>query len=171
MNKPRLCLTTMASDERKRTVQEFLPKDDVKLFPVGRLDYDTEGLLIFTNDGDFAHKISHPSFEIKKTYLTHLDGDISDGLLIKMSKGAKLSDGFLLPENLEVLSRNNKETLVKITIHEGRNHIVKNFFKYFNKKVKKLKRIAVGSIKLGELEPGKIVELDYNELKSLKKNY
>ena len=104
MNKPRLCLTTMASDERKRTVQEFLPKDDVKLFPVGRLDYDTEGLLIFTNDGDFAHKISHPSFEIKKTYLTHLDGDISDGLLIKMSKGAKLSDGFLLPENLEVLS-------------------------------------------------------------------
>ena len=171
MNKPRLCLTTMASDERKRTVQEFLPKDDVKLFPVGRLDYDTEGLLIFTNDGDFAHKISHPSFEIKKTYLTHLDGDISDGLLIKMSKGAKLSDGFLLPENLEVLSRNNKETLVKITIHEGRNHIVKNFFKYFNKKVKKLKRIAVGSIKLGELESGKIVELDYNELKSLKKNY
>ena len=86
-----------------------------------------------------------------------------------MSKGAKLSDGFLLPENLEVLSRKNKETLVKITIHEGRNHIVKNFFKYFNKKVKKLKRIAVGSIKLGELEPGKIVELDYNELKSLKK--
>ena len=171
MNKPRLCLTTMAGNEKKRTVQEFLPKEDIKLFPVGRLDYDTEGLLIFTNDGDFAHKISHPSFEVQKTYLAHLEGDISAGLFAKMRKGAKLSDGFLLPENLEVVSRNNKETLVKITIHEGRNHIVKNFFKYFNKNVKKLKRIAVGSIKLGELESGKIAELDYNELKALKKNY
>ena len=86
-----------------------------------------------------------------------------------MQKGASLKDGFLLPEKLELLDSKNKESLVKIEIHEGRNHIVKNFFKYFGKEVSKLKRISVGPIKLGELDSGKIVKLDYNELEALKK--
>ena len=169
MNKPRFFLTTMANDEERKTVQGLLPNIDVKLFPIGRLDYDTEGLLLFTNDGQMAHRISHPSFLIQKTYLVHLVGSISKSFFKKMMKGAGLKDGFLLPEKLELLDSKNKESLVKIEIHEGRNHIVKNFFKYFGKEVSKLKRISVGPIKLGELDSGKIVKLDYNELDALKK--
>ena len=169
MNKPRFFLTTMANDEKRKTVQDLLPNIDAKLFPIGRLDYDTEGLLLFTNDGQIAHHISHPSFLIQKTYLVHLAGSISKSFFEKMQKGASLKDGFLLPEKLELLDSKNKESLVKIEIHEGRNRIVKNFFKYFGKEVSKLKRISVGPIKLGELDSGKIVKLDYNELEALKK--
>ena len=153
MNKPRFFL---------------LPKVKTKLFPIGRLDYDTEGLLLFTNDGQMAHRISHPSFLIQKTYLAHLKGNISKTFFEKMKKGANLSDGFLLPEKLDLLSSNADESLIKMEIHEGRNHIVKNFFKYFGRDVAKLKRISVGPIKLGELESGKIIKLDYNELEELK---
>ncbi len=169
MNKPRFFLTTMAMDEKRDTVQDLLPNLDTKLFPIGRLDYDTEGLLLFTNDGHLAHRISHPSFLIQKTYLAYLKGSIGKTFFEKMKKGANLSDGFLLPEKLILMNSNKLESLVRIEIHEGRNHIVKNFFKYFGKDVTKLKRISVGPIKLGELEPGKVVKLDYNELEELKK--
>jgi 23S rRNA pseudouridine2605 synthase len=168
MNKPRFFLTTMAIEEKRKTVLDLLPKVKTKLFPIGRLDYDTEGLLLFTNDGQMAHRISHPSFLIQKTYLAHLKGNISKTFFEKMKKGANLSDGFLLPEKLDLLSSNAVESLIKMEIHEGRNHIVKNFFKYFGRDVAKLKRISVGPIKLGELESGKIIKLDYNELEELK---
>tara|TARA_Y100000814_G_scaffold141863_1_gene102893 strand:+ start:4828 stop:5547 length:720 start_codon:yes stop_codon:yes gene_type:complete len=168
MNKPRFFLTTMAIEEKRKTVLDLLPKVKTKLFPIGRLDYDTEGLLLFTNDGQMAHRISHPSFLIQKTYLAHLKGNISKTFFEKMKKGANLSDGFLLPEKLDLLSSNTDESLIKMEIHEGRNHIVKNFFKYFGRDVAKLKRISVGPIKLGELESGKIIKLDYNELEELK---
>ena len=168
MNKPRFFLTTMAIEEKRKTVLDLLPKVKTKLFPIGRLDYDTEGLLLFTNDGQMAHRISHPSFLIQKTYLAHLKGNISKTFFEKMKKGANLSDGFLLPEKLDPLSSNAGESLIKMEIHEGRNHIVKNFFKYFGRDVAKLKRISVGPIKLGELESGKIIKLDYNELEELK---
>ena len=168
MNKPRFFLTTMAIEEKRKTVLDLLPKVKTKLFPIGRLDYDTEGLLLFTNDGQMAHRISHPSFLIQKTYLAHLKGNISKTFFEKMKKGANLSDGFLLPEKLDLLSSNADESLIKMEIHEGRNHIVKNFFKYFGRDVAKLKRISLGPIKLGELESGKIIKLDYNELEELK---
>ena len=168
MNKPRFFLTTMAIEEKRKTVLDLLPKVKTKLFPIGRLDYVTEGLLLFTNDGQMAHRISHPSFLIQKTYLAHLKGNISKTFFEKMKKGANLSDGFLLPEKLDLLSSNADESLIKMEIHEGRNHIVKNFFKYFGRDVAKLKRISVGPIKLGELESGKIIKLDYNELEELK---
>ena len=168
MNKPRFFLTTMAIEEKRKTVLDLLPKVKTKLFPIGRLDYDTEGLLLFTNDGQMAHRISHPSFLIQKTYLAHLKGNISKTFFEKMKKGANLSDGFLLPEKLDLLSSNTDESLIKMEIHEGRNHIVKNFFKYFGRDVAKLKRISVGPIKLGELDSGKIIKLDYNELEELK---
>ena len=169
MNKPRFCLTTMSTKDNKRTVEELLPKSRVKLFPVGRLDYDTEGLLLFTNDGEMAHRISHPSFLVRKIYLAHIRGKINQVLISKMRKGAQLRDGSLIPEKIDLLNSSNGETLIKIQIHEGRNHVVKNFFKFFGKSVKKLKRIAVGPIELGELESGKITKLDYNEQEALQK--
>ncbi len=169
MNKPRFCLTSMSKQETRKTVAALLPQLPVKLFPIGRLDYDTEGLLLFTNDGTMAHKIAHPSFLVRKAYLTYVEGAISRALISKMKKGAKLRDGFLLSENIDVLSSSKNDSLVKIEIHEGRNHIVKNFFKFFKKRVIKLKRIAVGPIHLGELNPGQITKLDYNEVEALHK--
>ena len=169
MNKPRFCLTSMSRTEKKKTILDYLPNTDIKIFPIGRLDFDTEGLLLFTNDGEFAHKISHPSFMITKTYICHLNGKVSQALIKKMRSGATLSDGFLKPNEITLVKNNIEESIIKITIHEGRNHIVKNFFKYFTKKVNKLKRISIGSINLGELETGKTSKLDYNEVIKLKK--
>lgn len=169
MNKPRFCLTSMSKTEKKKTILDYLPNTDIKIFPIGRLDFDTEGLLLFTNDGEFAHKISHPSFMITKTYICHLNGKVSQALIKKMRSGATLSDGFLKPNEIILVKNNIEESIIKITIHEGRNHIVKNFFKYFTKKVNKLKRISIGSINLGELETGKTSKLDYNEVIKLKK--
>ncbi len=169
MNKPRFYLTTMSENENRRTVRDLLFGFKTKLFPIGRLDYDTEGLLLFTNDGKIAHRISHPSFLVDKTYLAYLNKKISPTLLDKMRKGANLKDGFLLPGKLVLIKGDLNETLLKIQIHEGRNHIIKNFFKFFGCNVTKLKRISVGPVKLGELESGKIVKLDYNELEELKK--
>ena len=169
MNKPRFCLTSMSRTEKKKTILDYLPNTDIKIFPIGRLDFDTEGLLLFTNDGEFAHKISHPSFMITKTYICHLNGKVSQALIKKMRLGATLSDGFLKPNEITLVKNNIEESIIKITIHEGRNHIVKNFFKYFTKKVNKLKRISIGSINLGELETGKTSKLDYNEVIKLKK--
>ena len=169
MNKPRFCLTSMSKTEKKKTILDYLPNTDIKIFPIGRLDFDTEGLLLFTNDGEFAHKISHPSFMVTKTYICHLNGKVSQALIKKMRLGATLSDGFLKPNEIILVKNNIEESIIKITIHEGRNHIVKNFFKYFTKKVNKLKRISIGSINLGELETGKTSKLDYNEVIKLKK--
>ncbi len=167
INKPRFCLTSMSPNEKKRTILEYLPHTDAKIFPIGRLDYDTEGLLLFTNDGDFAQRVSHPSYLVNKTYLCHVEGSITENLFKRMQKGANLKDGYLKPEEILIQSKNSAESIVKITIHEGRNHIIKNFFKYFSKNVKKLKRISIGHIKLGELETGKSIKLDYNEIKEL----
>ena len=169
MNKPRFCLTSMSKTEKKKTILDYLPNTSIKIFPIGRLDFDTEGLLLLTNDGDFAHKISHPSFMITKTYICHLRGKVSQALIKKMRLGANLSDGFLKPNKITLVKNCIEESIIKITIHEGRNHIVKNFFKYYAKKVNKLKRISIGCINLGELETGKTSKLDYNEVMNLKK--
>ena len=128
MNKPRFCLTSMSKTEKKKTILDYLPNTSIKIFPIGRLDFDTEGLLLLTNDGDFAHKISHPSFMITKTYICHLRGKVSQALIKKMRLGANLSDGFLKPNKITLVKNCIEESIIKITIHEGRNHIVKNFF-------------------------------------------
>ena len=169
MIKPRFCLTSMSKAEKKKTILDYLPNTSIKIFPIGSLDFDTEGLLLLTNDGDFAHKISHPSFMITKTYICHLRGKVSQALIKKMRLGANLSDGFLKPNKITLVKNCIEESIIKITIHEGRNHIVKNFFKYYAKKVNKLKRISIGCINLGELETGKTSKLDYNEVMNLKK--
>ena len=169
MNKPRFYLTSMSKDENKKTILELLPTSKTKLFPIGRLDYDTEGLLLFTNDGVMAHHIAHPSFNVKKNYLAYIEGKITRSIVLKMRKGAKMKEGLLVPERLVLRKAQNNDSLLEIEIHEGRNHIVKHFFKFFGKQVKKLKRISVGPINLGKLPPGKIEKLDYNELEALLK--
>ena len=98
INKPRFCLTSMSPNEKKRTILEYLPHTDAKIFPIGRLDYDTEGLLLFTNDGDFAQRVSHPSYLVNKTYLCHVEGSITENLFKRMQKGANLKDGYLKQE-------------------------------------------------------------------------
>lgn len=170
MNKPRFYITSMSKSENNRkTIVDLLPKSKTKLFPIGRLDYDTEGLLLFTNDGLMAHHVAHPSFKVTKKYLAYIEGSITQSIISKMRKGAKMKERFLVPTKIILKKVDKNDSLVEIEIHEGRNHIVKHFFKFFGKHVKKLKRIAVGPINLGKLHPGKIEKLDYNELEALLK--
>ena len=115
MNKPRFCLTSMSKTEKKKTILDYLPNTDIKIFPIGRLDFDTEGLLLFTNDGEFAHKISHPSFMVTKTYICHLNGKVSQALIKKMRLGATLSDGFLKPNEIILVKNNIEESIIKWT--------------------------------------------------------
>ena len=115
------------------------------------------------------HHIAHPSFNVKKKYLAYIEGEVAGSVISKMKKGAKMKEGLLVPEQISLKKAGKNDTLMEIEIHEGKNHIVKHFFKFFGKQVNKLKRISVGPIKLGKLASGKIEKLDYNELEALQK--
>jgi len=125
--------------------------------PAGRLDRDTEGLLILTNDGELAHRILHPRYKLPKTYLALVRGRVSSGTVRRMLKGIELEDGFA----------EGKNTLLEAVFHEGRKHLVKRFLARFGHPVVKLKRTAVGPVKLGKLPPGKWRDLTPGELEAL----
>ncbi len=161
--KPRFVLTTMSEKEHNNTILEYISNLPVRVFPVGRLDYDAEGLLILTNDGDFANKLAHPRYETSKTYEAELRDRIRDEDLKKLSGTIRLDDG---PVKIESCKRLNEVT-IEITIHEGRHKIVKRIFKDLGFYVKRLKRTKVGPFKLSRLKPGGIEELPKDLVKEI----
>jgi 23S rRNA pseudouridine2605 synthase len=161
--KPKFVLTTMSEKEHNDTILEYISNLPVRVFPVGRLDYDAEGLLILTNDGDFANKLAHPRYETSKTYEAELRDRIRDEDLKKLSGTIRLDDG---PVKIESCKRLN-ETTIEITIHEGRHKIVKRIFKDLGFYVKRLKRTRVGPFKLSRLKPGGIEELPKDLVKQI----
>jgi pseudouridine synthase len=140
-----------------------LPKE---IFPIGRLDRKTTGLLLFTNDGDFANKICHPKYKLKKTYHVWLDKKITKALIKKLSSGIFLADGPVQFSQIIV----NTEKSLKISIHEGRNRIIRRSFSHLGFEVTNLKRISIGPILLGKVKPGEFSALKNTELKALKNN-
>ena len=117
MNKPRFYITSMSKSENNRkTIVELLPKSKTKLFPIGRLDYDTEGLLLFTNDGLMAHHVAHPSFKVTKKYLAYIEGSITQSIISKMRKGAKMKERFLVPTKIILKKVDKNDSLVEIEI-------------------------------------------------------
>lgn len=170
-NKPRGVVTTM-SDEKGRKCIEFFVKDlPQRVFPVGRLDYNTEGLLLLTNDGALAQALMHPSHEVNKTYLAKLVGIVPDAKLDQLRMGVKLEDGMTAPAivNLRTYDHERNFTLLDITIHEGRNRQVRRMCDAIGFPVRELKRIKLGPIVLKDLGKGKFRELAPDELKKLKK--
>ncbi len=171
--KPKNVLTSLYDPSGKKTIVEYISKIPFRVYPVGRLDYDAEGLLLLTNDGDFANKVMHPKYNIKKTYIVELDGFLKKEDYEKLKrKKLRLKDGYVKIEEVKVLENKkyDKKTInsiIKITLHEGRHKIVKRIFKSLGYYVKNLKRIKIDSIVLKNLKPGQYKELEEKFVKRI----
>jgi len=168
LHKPKGVVCTVSDDKGRKTVTDFINMPDVRLFPVGRLDYDTEGLLILTTDGDLAHRISHPGYEVEKTYIARISGEISQSELATLRKGVIVDGEKTKPCRARVLEVANNESRIEIIIVEGRNRQVRKMFEAVGKEVTFLKRVAVGGLRLGGLARGAYRKLTEREIEGLR---
>lgn len=162
LNKPRGVVSTLSDPEGRRTVSEFLTKHYSSYFPVGRLDWDSTGLMILTNDGEMAERLMHPRFEFERTYEARVEGSLSEVLLDKLRNGIRLSDG-LVRADAEIMSSEPNSTWVQVKIREGRNRVVRRIFDKLGHPVMKLKRTVYGPFKIGRLQVGQIRVLTAKE--------
>jgi 23S rRNA pseudouridine2605 synthase len=166
-NKPAKVLTAMSDSRGRRTVADFLGDRSERLFHIGRLDYDTEGLMLLTNDGELAHRLAHPSFEVAKTYLADVAGPVPKDLGRRLTTGIELDDGVVAADRFRVIDRSGQRALVEITLHEGRKHVVRRMLATAGHPVSRLVRTDVGPIRLGTLKPGASRELTTSEIGEL----
>jgi len=157
-NKPVGCVTAL-KDRNYKTIMHYIKLKE-RVFPIGRLDYNTSGLLLLTNDGDFSNNVMHPRYEIKKTYLAGLYNQITDEQIKLIEGGILLEDGKTSP----ALVKKHNPRLIEITIHEGKNRIIRRILKKLNLKVKFLERTRIGNLVLGKLGPGEYKHLSEKEL-------
>lgn len=169
LNKPSGFVTTVSDDKGRPTVLELVSDIQDRLFPVGRLDFDTEGLLILTNDGDLTYKITHPKNEIKKTYVAEVTGNISMETIVALRKGVMIDGYKTQPAEVEVVGATKFGTKLEITISEGKNRQVRKMFESQDCIVKKLKRTKEAGLLLGHLPLGKWRKLSESEINMLKK--
>lgn len=168
LNKPREVISSSKDNLGRKTVVDFI-KTDERIYPIGRLDYDTTGLILLTNDGELANKLMHPKNNIKKTYYAKIDGILSIEESKKIKRGIKV-DGRVVEVDfikLRSLDKKNNTSIIEITIHEGRNHIIKKLFATLGYDVKKLKREEYANLSLGNLKSGEYRELSLKEIKTL----
>ena len=163
LNKPR-GISTLDDPEGRRDLTEFVAGHRERLFHVGRLDTDTEGLLILTNDGDFGHRLAHPSFEVPKTYLAEVTGTVNPATLRRLRTGVRLEDGPVHPSAVKLVSTTGDKSLVRLTVHEGRNRIVRRTMEAVGHPVRRLSRIGIGPVRLGTLAVGTTRDLTREEL-------
>ncbi len=167
LNKPRGVVTTMADERGRPDLSSILEGRDDRLFHVGRLDTDTSGLLLLTNDGDLAHKLAHPSFEITKTYVALVDGSVPDTLGAMLKTGIELDDGPAVVDRLLVKDRSRGRSIVELDIHMGRNRIVRRMLDAAGHPVIELTRTAFGPLDLRGLASGAMRDLSREELGAL----
>ncbi|MBR5614456.1 MAG: rRNA pseudouridine synthase [Clostridia bacterium] len=169
LNKPVGFITTVSDDKGRPTVMELVSDISSRIYPVGRLDYDTEGLLLLTNDGDLTFRITHPKHDIAKTYVAEVTGDVSMDTIIQLRRGVMLDGQKTSPAEVEVVGATQYGTKIEITIHEGRNRQVRRMFEALGCVVKKLKRTKEAGLTLGHLPVGKWRKLSESEVNMLKK--
>jgi len=167
VNKPRGYLSAMTDDRGRKTLADLVPDGGARLFHVGRLDVDTEGLIILTNDGDLAQRLAHPSYEIGKTYLADVEGSVSRDEVRKILGGVDLDDGPVRADACRVVDQALGRSLVELVIHEGRNRIVRRLFDALGHPVRGLVRTAIGDVRLGDLPSGATRRLARLELAAL----
>jgi 23S rRNA pseudouridine2605 synthase len=167
LNKPRGVVSTLSDPQARRTLADFVAGRRERLFHVGRLDTDTEGLLIMTNDGEFAHRLAHPSYEIPKTYLAEVAGVMSPATVKQLRAGIDLDDGPVQPNAVKLVATGADRSLIKITLHEGRQHIVRRTMEVVGHPVRRLSRIGIGPVRLGDLKVGELRDLTQEELGAL----
>lgn len=167
LHKPKGYVTTVSDPEGRKTVLELVQGVNERIYPVGRLDYDSSGLLLLTNDGDFANLLMHPSHEILKMYIATVKGKPSDNAIQRLRDGIRIDDYTTAPAFVKVLNVYENKTKLEITIHEGRNRQIRKMCEFVGHPVIRLKRVAYGSIELGDLKPGEWRFLTDNEIKQL----
>lgn len=169
LNKPRGVISTMEDPEGRPTLLEFLPRNVPRVFHVGRLDGETSGVLLLTNDGELAQRLSHPKYEVSKTYLADVAGLMENHAIKRLEKGVTLEDGFVKADKVKLVSRhpNADHTLIQVTLHSGANRIVRRMMDAVGHPVNQLSRVSFGPIRLGGLKVGETRELTREELGSL----
>ena len=167
MNKPKGYVTAMSDPEGRPTVGDLVRDRVERLFHVGRLDADTEGLLLLTNDGELAHRLSHPSYEVPKTYLAEVLGPVARDVGKRLREGVELDDGIVRVDSFKLVDSTSNRVLLELVLHEGRKHIVRRALAEVGHPVQRLVRTAVGGVNLGPQKPGKIRNLTREELAGL----
>ncbi len=167
LNKPRGVHSTMSDDRGRPCVGDYLKGRKERLFHVGRLDADTEGLLLLTNDGDLAQRLAHPSHGVTKTYLAQVRGTIPRDLGRRLRDGVELEDGIVRVDRFRIVTSAPGRSLVELVLHEGRKHIVRRLLKEVGHPVEGLVRVKVGPIGLGDLRSGKVRTLSIQEVGEL----
>ena len=167
LHKPRGVVSTMSDPEGRRTLEEFVADRPERLFHVGRLDTDTSGLLLLTNDGGFAQQMAHPSYEVDKTYVAEVAGEVTKQTVARLRAGVELDDGPVHPSRVRLVSAMKDKSIVELVIHEGRNRIVRRLLDHVGHPVRRLSRTDLGPVHLGSLRPGETRELTLDELGAL----
>ena len=167
LNKPRGMVTALTDPEGRPTVGDLVAGRKERLFHVGRLDVDTEGLLLLTNDGELGHRLSHPSYEVPKTYLAEIIGPVARDVGRQLRAGVELDDGIVKVDAFRLVDSNANKVLVEVVLHEGRKHVVRRALAQVGHPVQRLVRTAIGPVHLGSQRAGKLRPLTRNELSGL----
>ena len=167
MNKPPGVITAMSDDRNRPTVGDMVGDLAKGLVHVGRLDQDTEGLLLLTTDGELAHRLAHPSYEVKKTYLAQVSGSVPRDMYRRLRAGVELDDGPVTVDSFRVVDTHAGQSVVEVVLHEGRKHIVRRLLAHVGLPVSRLTRTAVGPIELRAMRSGTIRKLSREELGTL----
>ena len=173
MYKPRGVISAVTDDKDRKVVTDLLDDVDQRVYPIGRLDYDTSGLLLLTNDGEFANHLMHPRYHVEKTYVAKIEGILDTPDIKRLEQGIKFKDYTSARAKVKVMSKDKRKnsSIVRITIHEGHNHQVKNMFDAVGHKVEKLSRESYGSLDLEGLISGQYRNLTRQEVAQLKDQY
>ena len=167
LNKPKSVVTSMDDEHGRKCVGDLVRDRRERLFHVGRLDYETEGLLLLTGDGDLAHRLMHPSFGVEKVYLAEVKGPLGRDVAKRLRTGVKLDDGPAKVDRFRVVGEAKQRVQVEITLHEGRNRIVRRLMEEVGHPVERLVRKQFGPVRLGQLKPGAVRELSQKEIGQL----
>jgi len=167
LNKPRGVHSTMSDPQGRPCVGDLVARRPERLFHVGRLDADTEGLLLLTNDGELAHRLMHPSYEVLKTYVAQVPGPVRRDVARRLRDGVELDDGAVAVHSFRVLDSSGPLTMVEVVLHEGRKHIVRRLLDEVGHPVRRLVRTAIGPVRLGDLRPATLRRLTRDELGAL----
>ncbi len=167
-NKPLGVVSSSKDDRGRKTVIDFFSKEPYRLYPVGRLDYNTSGALLISNDGELTNLVTHPSTHLDKTYIATIEGRVKQEHLNELSKGVKLEDGMTQPAVIKVIRINDSQSLISVTIHEGRNRQVRRMFEHFSYHVKNLHRESIGFLNLEGIERGSYRLLTDVEVRMIK---
>ena len=167
LNKPRGVVSTMSDPEGRRTLGDLVADRPERLFHVGRLDTDTSGLILLTNDGDFAQRMAHPSYQVDKTYVAEVQGEVYPRIVKQLLEGVTLEDGPVTVRRARVVEATVAKSIVELVIHEGRNRIVRRLLDHVGYPVRRLTRTAIGPVRLRRLPVGEMRELTRDELGEL----